>query len=181
MIGNNITIENARLMFRNFSGKPGKYNAEGIRNFCVLIDTETARALEEDKWNVRWLQPRDEGEEPQAYLQVTVSYKIDDLKPNVILISSHGKSVLNEDTVNIVDWAEAQTVDLTIRPYKWTIQKGTRNEKSGIKAYLKSMYVTIMEDELEKKYYDAPDSAADAIGGCGHCEVCDGGCQNHGD
>lgn len=171
----NISIEGARIGFRNFAGKEGKYNAKGIRNFCVFLEKDLAHTLEQDGWNVRWLEPRDEQEDKQAYLQVSVSF--DNIPPKMLVMSSHGKTVLNDETVSILDWAEMEEVDLIIRPYTWEV-----NGKSGIKAYLKSMYVTLVEDEFEKKYYDVPDSAADAIGGCGNCDACDGscGCDHHG-
>jgi hypothetical protein len=175
-VKNNIVIENARIGFRNFSGKEGKYNPAGRRNFCVFIDSETGHRLEEDGWNVRWLEPKDKEEEKQAYLQVAVSYE--NIPPKIVIISSKGKTILDETTINILDWAEIKEIDLIIRPYNWTIQSGTKNEKSGVKAYVKSMYVTIFEDEFESKYNDVPDKASDVIGGCGHCEACDGSCKH---
>jgi hypothetical protein len=177
MIKNNIVIENARIGFRNFSGKEGKYNPAGRKNFCVFLETDLAQRLEEDGWNVRWLEPRDAGEEKQGYLQVAVSF--DKIPPKMLIISSRGKTVLDEESVSILDWAELKSVDLIIRPYNWKLHEGTKNETSGVKAYVKSMYVTIEEDEFESKYYDAPDSAVDSIGGCGRCEACDGSCGNH--
>lgn len=174
MVKNNITIENARIGFRNFSGKEGRFNPAGRRNFCVFIDTELAHQLESDGWNVRWLDPRDGNEDKQAYLQVAVSF--DNTPPKMIIISSKGKTILDSESVSILDWAEIKEVDLIIRPYNWNV-----SGKGGVKAYVKAMYVTIMEDEFESKYYDVPDSAADSIGGCGNCEACDGSCNhNHG-
>jgi hypothetical protein len=177
MIKNNIVIENARIGFRNFSGKEGRFNPAGRRNFCVFIDNELATRLEEDGWNVRWLEPKDGNEEKQGYLQVAVSFE--NIPPKMLIISSKGKTVLDETSVSILDWAEIKEVDLIIRPYNWTVQAGTKNEKSGVKAYVKSMYVTIVEDEFESKYNNVPDSASDMIGGCGNCEACDGSCKNH--
>jgi hypothetical protein len=176
MVKNNIVIENARIGFRNFSGKEGRFNAAGKRNFCVFIDTELAMRLEEDGWNIRWLEPKDAGEQKQAYLQVSVSF--DNIPPKMVIISSKGKTILDEESVSLLDWAEIKEVDLIVRPYNWTVQAGTRNEKSGVKAYVKSMYVTIHEDEFESKYYDVPDSASDSIGGCGQCDACDGSCKH---
>jgi hypothetical protein len=177
-VKNNIVIEDARIMFRNFSGKEGRFNPAGRRNFCVLLENDLAMRLEEDGWNVRWLEPRDEGADRQAYLQVAVSF--DNIPPKMLLISSKGKTVLDESSVSILDWAEIKTVDLIIRPYNWSMHEGTKNAKSGVKAYIKSMYVTLAEDEFESKYTNVPDSAADAIGGCGHCDACDGSCKEHG-
>ena len=175
MVKNNIVIEGARIAFRNFSGKEGKFNPEGRRNFCVFLEYDLALTLEQDGWNVRWLDPVEDGDKPQPYLQVAVSY--DNIPPKIILVSSRGKNILDNESVSLLDWAEIETVDMVIRPYNWTLHEGTKNEKSGVKAYVKSMYVTIVEDPLEHKYYDVPDSATTTIGGCGNCDACDGSCK----
>ena len=163
MINNNIVIENARIGFRNFSGKEAKYNPAGNRNFCVFLDTELAKTLENDGWNVRWLKPKDEQEDEQGYLQVAVSFN--KVPPKIIMITSNGKSVLDADSVSVLDWAEIKEIDLIIRPYNWVLQEGTRNEKRGVKAYLKSMYITIVEDEFESKYINIPTEGIDTPDG----------------
>lgn len=156
MVTNNITLQDARILFRNFAGKEGKFNPAGRRNFCVLLDTELAEKLIEDGWRVRWLQPKEDGDEPQAYMQVSVAFG--QIPPKIVLISSRGKKVLTEDEVGILDWAEIANVDMIIRPYNWEVSGNV-----GVKAYVKSLYVTIAEDDLEKKYRDVPDSAQSSM------------------
>jgi len=143
----NISVENARIIFRNFAGKESKFNPQGKRNFCLLIDEEQAKNLKDDGWNVKYLNPRDPDDPPQPYIQVAVAFE--NYPPNIFLISGGKKTRLDEDSVSVLDYAEIENVDLIINPSHWEV-----SGKSGIKAYLKNMYVTIVENEFEKKYRD---------------------------
>jgi hypothetical protein len=150
MVERNLTIENAQILFRNFSGEEGMYNRAGDRNFCVLIDDDTAASLIQDGWSVKYLKPREDGEKPQPYMQVKV--KFGNIPPRIVLVTSRNKKELTESDVNILDWAELERVDLIIRPYNWEV-----NGKSGVKAYLKTGYFTIVEDKFANRYADIPE------------------------
>lgn len=145
---NTVLMEGVRIVFRNFVGKEGQYNREGDRNFAVLLDDTVANAMAEDGWNVKWLKPREDAEEdalPQAYLAVSVNYK--GRPPTIVMITDRGRTHLDESSVELLDWADIKNVDLIVSPYEWNV-----NGKTGIKAYLQSMYVTIEEDPLAVKY-----------------------------
>lgn len=142
---NILKIEEARIVFPNFSGAKKEYNPEGRRNFCVLIDPAAVPKLEAEGWNIKMLKPKEEGDEPIPYLQITVSF--DYKPPKIVLITSHGQTILDETTVGGLDLADIAFADIAVSPYPWNV-----NGKSGIKAYLKTLYVTLNEDEFESKY-----------------------------
>lgn len=151
----NLTIENAKLLFRNFAGAATKFNAAGNRNFCVLIeDADAAERLINSGWNVRILAPRNEEEEPRYYLPVAFSYA--NFPPKIYMISNGVKTLLEEDVVASLDYADIRSVDLIIRPYNWRLYEGTPKETSGVKAYLKTMYVVIEDDPFYSKYDETP-------------------------
>lgn len=152
----NVVLENARIGFRNFSGAEGKFNKEGDRNFVVFLEPEIAEQMARDGWNIKQLNPRDEDDAPQAYIQISVGYK--GRPPKIVMVTGKGKTPVDESMVSILDWAEIETSDLIIRPYEWEV-----NGKTGVKAYLKSLFVTLVEDELDRKYTDVPDSASNTL------------------
>ena len=144
-----LVLEDCRLLFRNFSGKEGLYNREGERSFCVPLSERDAQSLREEGWNVKMLKPREEEDEPLPYLKVKVNFN--NRPPRVVMITSAGKTDLDERSVSALDWAEIKRVDLVINPSPWSSARG-----SGVAAYLKSMYVTIEDDPLEMRYMNVP-------------------------
>lgn len=150
----NICINDAKLIFRNFKGKGDKFNPEGRRTFGVVLDSETAQDLQEEGWHVKFLKPRDDEEEPTPYLPIRVNYKT--IPPQIYMVTKKKKTLMDESTVGTLDNAELKEVDLVISPYNWEMANGD----SGITAYLKTGYFTIVEDPFYEKYakYDDPSS-----------------------
>lgn len=144
-----VTMEDARIGFKNFSGSPDRFNKDGgKRSFCVFLERSMAEDLLAQGWNVRWLPARDETEEDQGCIQVAVAFQY---PPKIVLISSGRRTILNETTVGLLDRIHFKTADLTITPYNWEM-----NGRTGVKAYLKTLYVVMEEDEFEGKYVGYP-------------------------
>jgi hypothetical protein len=109
------------------------------------LDPQAAMQMERDGWNIKYLKPREEGDEPTPYLPVSVSFKV--RPPRIMMMSATARTPLDEDSCEVLDWADIEKSDLIVTPYEWSV-----NGKTGIKAYLKSLFVTIAEDDLERKY-----------------------------
>lgn len=144
-----VNIESASIGFRNFEGREGMYNKKGERSFAVFLDKELAETLAQAGWNIKFpkddekIDPDQDGRNP--YMIVSVGF--DFYPANVFLISNGKPTKLGEEEVAMLDWAEIQNVDLVLRPYEWSV-----NRNSGIKAYLKSGYFTIVADIFAQKY-----------------------------
>jgi hypothetical protein len=144
-VAKTFMVEDATIIFRNFAGKEGQYNREGDRNFAVILPEDVAKTMLEDGWNVRYLESREEGEPDTPYVSVAVNFA--NRPPRVVLITSTTRTQLDEKSVEVLDWADIRMADLIARGYDWNV-----NNKSGTKAYLQSLFVTIEEDALERKY-----------------------------
>ena len=142
---NLLKIENAKIFWTNFAGKERENNAAGKRNFCVEIPEDIVENLKADGWNVKYTKDSEEYGGSKPYLQVEVKYGA--YPPKIYKVTSRNKTLLDEDVVGDLDKDEITNVDLYISPYHWTV-----GSKSGIKAYVDKMWVTIEEDDLTKKY-----------------------------
>lgn len=147
----NVTFRNARIFSKNFKGEVSDKNPGGDRTFCVSIpDTDLADVMTKDGWPVKAGKVKEDGTTYDPYLPVKVSFKN---KPPIIKLvspSTGRKTEITEETVDSLDWTDFEKVDLTVNPYNWSV-----NGKSGVKAYLKTMYATIVEDELVSEYETA--------------------------
>lgn len=152
----NAVLEDVRILFRNFSGKEGQFNRAGQRNFNVLLPPEIAEKMLKDGWNVKELKPRDAEDELEYRIEVAVNYG--GRPPRLVMVTSRGKTNLDEESVDLLDWADITHADVILRPYQWEV-----NGKTGVKAYLQTGFFTIREDELERKYAEVPDSAMSAM------------------
>jgi len=159
MIQGTLNIPNANIIFRNFKGERRTFNEEGKRNFCVTFDHETAAKLEQDGWNIKWPKNPTEDDTRLPHLPVEVSFK--NFAPRVMMITTRGKNSLDEESISVLDGAEIKSADIVIRPYNYEV-----NGRSGVKAYLKSLYVTLVEDEFERKYMNVGENM------CAHCGKC---------
>lgn len=145
---NNINIEGALIIWKNFSGERDRFNP-GKRGFSVVIDDATmADELRNEGWNVkeRPLQEGADSSEQEWTLPVKLNMN---RYTQVWLIVGNHKTLLDENTVSQLDVVDIVNCDISIRPYEWEM-----SGRTGITAYVDSMYVTIRENKFAEKYAD---------------------------
>lgn len=165
-----LAIENAKLVFRNFSGAEKEYNRAGDRNFSVVIeDVNQAVELYNQGWNVQvrgsnpevkaalkafrtfpekvdYIMTNNLVEDSMFHLKVAVRY--DKRKPLVELFTkARKKTLLDEDSIGQLDKAIILSADVTINPSRWQTSQG-----SGVKAYLSTARILIQEDPFAEKW-----------------------------
>lgn len=143
---NVITIEDTKLILRNFSGKPDKFTPEGKRSFGVLISPETAEEFEEAGIPVKYLQPRHDEDEPIPWVKVKLNMDREN-PPKIFTDRAGEKNQLDATTVSILDYADIDSASMQLSIYEWEF-----GGKSGKALYLQTLVCFLNEDDFLSKY-----------------------------
>lgn len=137
-----LQVDDARIIWPNFSGEATKFTREGEQYFTLVIPTqEMYEALMEDvneygvPWNVKYSEPRTPDEEP--FIRIKVKVKFNGYGPKVYLKSGRKTVELDEESIKCLDDITMSNVDMYIRPFD-----GEANGQPFRAAYLQSMHVT---------------------------------------
>lgn len=148
----NLILEDRMITYKNFRGLPDTFNPHGgRRNFAVILEVDEGERMIPDGWNIRFREPREEGDPAIATLKVNVKYGGKGRPPRVVMITSRNKTELDESLVGALDWADVVKADMELRAYHYDV-----GGRQGISAYLVALWITVNEDKLEAKYADIP-------------------------
>lgn len=152
-----LDIENARVIYKNFSGAKNDFNRNGTRTVDIVIeDPEVAQMLADDGWNVKQTRVREEGDEPQFYINAVINFNPPYGEPPKItmrMVDKNGKLVsrtnLTENTVSALDKLKILDIDVRLNPHEWEM-----NGRSGIKGYVEVLVANVLQDPFLSKYAD---------------------------
>ena len=177
MLGNgNLNVENAAMIYKNFSGKPTRVNPQGgKRTFSLALSRDLAEKLNDQGWNIKVKEVRDqvvEGEMTRTvgwqdyianyqtefdhaliYTEIVVNEN-SEYPPKIYKVSEFN----GEKTIAPIppeqwyrlDESELMNIDVSIHPYTHGRSLANPDAKKG---YLKSMYaVSVPVDAFGGKY-----------------------------
>ena len=139
---NNLIIEDANVIFPNFSGRESRYNRAGNRCFSVVVpDKDLAMQLREDGWNIRERIINDEPTGEYYINGVNLNYDYY-LKPIIIYVTNGNEIELTPELLDAgiaaqLDGRGAERYDMSIRPKSWERSDGS----IGIKGYVDEMRI----------------------------------------
>lgn len=155
----NLVVENAEIIFRNFRGIDRGYNPKHEKSFSLLVKPERfdIEAMKNDGWNLKALKPREGYEDEPVNYHLPVTVRFDNFPPRIYLVTKvsnegekprYRKTLLDEESAFMIDTAEIANVNLEISHGKTYDFNG----KVGVKAYLKTMYIELVEDRFDSLY-----------------------------
>lgn len=148
---NQVVLEDVKIGFKNFSGKPDEYNKTGgDRNFTLFLSEADGQELEVMGYNVKFKEYED-----SVSARLKVKYSDTIRPPKVILVKDfNGETTLtpiSPDAIHVLDNMEIDSVDITISPYDYQIQSKV-GVIEGRAAYVDVMYCNVKLDPFEAKY-----------------------------
>lgn len=163
LINGNLNVENAAMIYKNFSGNPTRFNpAGGKRTFALVLSDEYAPRLNDMGWNIKVKEVRDQrvddevsrtvswndydssyrGEFDHAliYTEVVVNEN-SDYPPKIYKVSEFNgeksMALMPPDQWYRLDNEELVNMDVVIHPYMHGRSIANPDAKKG---YLKTMY-----------------------------------------
>lgn len=163
LINGNLNVEQAAMIYKNFSGKPTKVNpAGGKRTFSLVLTKELGERLDGMGWNIKVKEVRDQLAEGEFTRTVSWSDYIDNFQNDFDHALVYTEIVVNENseyppkiykisefngekTMALIppeqwgrlDESELMNVDIVIHPYTHGRSIANPDAKKG---YLKTMY-----------------------------------------
>ena len=165
LINGNLNVENAVMIYKNFSGKPTRVNpAGGKRTFSLALNKEFAERLSDMGWNVKVKEVRDqlvEGEMTRtvSWQDYVASYQTEfdhaliyteivvnensEYPPKIYKVSEFNgektMALVPADQWYRMDESELTNIDVSIHPYTHGRSIANPDAKKG---YLKTLYAT---------------------------------------
>ena len=138
-----LVAKDAEIIHRwsNFRGIGSRYNAEGCRNFDLIIPDDMAEQMKADGWNVKQTAGNDRFP-AQYYVNVNISWA--KYPPSVDFITSRGRTTIDEEVIGELDTAEIERMDMAINLSYRKKDDGS----TGIKGYVQTMDVWLYEDPI---------------------------------
>jgi hypothetical protein len=176
LVNGNLNVEQAGMIYKNFTGKPTKVNpAGGKRTFSLVLTKDYAERLNDAGWNIKVKEVRDQLAEGEFTRTVSWADYIDNFQNEFDHALIYTEIVVNENseyppriykisefngekTMALVppeqwhrlDESELMNVDIVIHPY--THGRSVMNPDAK-KGYLKSMYaVAVPVNDFGGKY-----------------------------
>lgn len=148
-----VETSDISLIWTNFVGAEGRFNAAGERNFNIVLTPEDAHILQAEGMNVKYHEPREEGDDGLYTLRVKVNYNSPH-PPTITMRNNHGMADLTEDSVMVLDTAEIEEAFVRFRVNYY---------EGHVTPYLEKLLVRIYVSDFESKFYDPEESAMNTM------------------
>ena len=149
-----LSVEHAVLMYKNFEGRPDKFNVKGgKRTFNLVLSNDAAAELKELGWNVKEKAPRDVDEDWLYTTEIVVN--MDSMYPPKLYICTEKKGkkrmiLLDADMIKELDTGEFSNIDVVINPYEHD-----KDARFRYKGYCHKLFATqSVSTDFGDKYAD---------------------------